>query len=707
MGSLHDSVRHAFDAPGWLSSAEAFFHACSLSLFVVDLDACEPLYVMDRCGYCHLSLDAIEPGPLECYDRPPAPTDSLCQQECRAGLATYLAPVRYEGSVVCHAVVSGFVSSTRERRRLYEHLIGRGVREEVARLAVRSMPVVTRREIEALARLASSIAQSAIGLSAAQSGLTASADPSDQVPDPAEASESMSAAESVVGVLEDPVKTSRHLLATALRAFGADAGTLAVTRSGGYVELIASAGEGVRPRGTKLRLEGGAAARALKSGRTVVVRSDRSSPGGRSPCTVVAPLMVGNKASGTLELRLSSGPLPGESDIHRIERFASFAALAIEHSERHSETQDALAASQRANTVGGSLERLTDGAEVVAVVLEELDRSFSFDVAGVVLTGWGRDRAEVVIGNDVTRAEVEMLIEEAAGRDTKVDPLDGIGCLERGGTLLDDPSVREHWAFICTSLSTDNHHSGYLFCASTTGIRYTFTDGRLLEAMAGHAAAAIERAALFSRVRDDFARTIAALSASLATNDRAAEAQPARVVEYATLIGESLSLPREQLDLLRYAGLLHELGTTNVAEQILLSKPDHSDAELERVKAVLGSAVSVVEQIDFLKEVTPAVLHHHERWDGEGYPMGLKGKSIPLLARVLAVADAFGGLTGSRENERCSLEDARRRLQEAAGAQFDPVVVAALLEALDRQETADSTNPVAAGERSDLSGLPA
>ncbi len=706
MGSRHDSVRRAFDTPEWRSSAEAFFQTRGLSLFVMDLAAAETLFSADRCGYCHLSLDAVTPSPLECYDRPPRPRPTVCQQVCRAGLATYQAPITHDGQVVAHAVVSGFVSSTRERRKLYEHLIGRGVREEAARLAVRGMPVVTRREIEGFARLAASTAQAVIAANAAPVATTASPSPEDDAR--RDADTLMDAGIEVAGVLGDAVRMPQQLLASALTMFGADAGTIALARPGGYVEMVASAGEGVRALGMKLRLEGGAAARALESGRTVVVASDRTEGDARRRCTIVAPVVRDTTPVGTLELRVAPGRVPSNGEVRRIERFARFAALTIENAEQRAATERALADMERANMLGATLDRLTDGGEIISAVLEELCRSFMFDVAGVVLTSWGRDRAEVVLVGDATADEIMMLTGEAAGRDLAADPLDALKHRERGGTLIQSGPVREHWAFISTALASGDHLAGYLFCASASGNRFTGADNRLLEAVSEHAAAAIERAALFSRIRDDFARTIAALSSSLDSRQNVSQGHSARVMEYALLIGETLHLPAEQLEILRFAGLLHDIGASGVTEQILLSPVNLPEEELLRVRMQAELGASVVEQIEFLKDITPVVLHHHELWDGSGYPMGLAGESIPLLARVLAVADAFETMTDSASGRRRrSFANARKELRTAAGSKYDPRVVAALLDALDSQALAGSTGLLVAQESKGRPELPA
>jgi HD-GYP domain-containing protein (c-di-GMP phosphodiesterase class II) len=115
-----------------------------------------------------------------------------------------------------------------------------------------------------------------------------------------------------------------------------------------------------------------------------------------------------------------------------------------------------------------------------------------------------------------------------------------------------------------------------------------------------------------------------------------------------------------------------------------------------------------VDQIEFLKSLTPVILHHHEHWDGSGYPIGLSGEDIPLMARILCVADSFDAMTTkSSYKKRMPFATARLELEANVGTHFDPRVVAALLEALDKQALAGVTGLLVAPEAGARTDLPA
>ena len=695
-----DIVGRAFGSAEWREGANAFFRATGLSLFVVDLESSATLFSTGRCGYCHLSLDAITPGPAACYDLPPIPGDSASSVLCRGGLTTHLSPIRVDNNVIAHVVLSGFVSSTRERRKLYEQLMGRGVREEAARLAVRGLPMVTRREVESFAELVTSTARVAIAASIGAEPDTPSTD--------ADAVDAL--LDTSLGVARmpaDPEEVAPRVLEGALRLFEAEAGTIALRRAGGYVEVVASVGEGVRAAGTKLRLEGGAAARTLETGRTAVVAGERA-PGDARRTTVVAALAMEDVTTGTLELRMPLGRTLETTELRRIERFARFSASAISSAEGRALCERALVDIGRADELAAALGSQTDAGEIARHVLAALEEVLAFDAAGVIVTSWGRDRVDAVLRADVTSGELSTLLGEAAGRDATAQPFGSVSYRNGRGSLVDSKKVRDGWTLMSTPLSSADRVIGFLFCASATGVRYSAQDSRLLEGLGRHAAVAFERAELFSRIRDDFAKTVAALSSSLDAAGRTSRGHSARVMEYAMLIGEELDLDFEQIEQLRFAGLLHDVGMTGVTEEILLKPIQLSEDEMARVRLHAELGATVVEQIEFLKNITPVILHHHERWDGLGYPVGLAGQAIPLLARILSVADAFDALTsGTQRRAGVSFATARADLEAKAGAQYDPAVVSALLGALNRQALAGSTGLLAPREAKGRPDFPA
>ncbi len=182
--------------------------------------------------------------------------------------------------------------------------------------------------------------------------------------------------------------------------------------------------------------------------------------------------------------------------------------------------------------------------------------------------------------------------------------------------------------------------------------------------------------------------TLQALVAAVDAKDSYTARHSIAVTDYALAIGRQLGLSPGQLANLERAGLLHDVGKIGTPEGILLKPERLTDEEFATITSHAAIGGHIVETVPFLAGIMPVIRGHHERWDGTGYPDGLIGERIPLLARVLAVADAFDAMTSERPYRKpVSLEVARAELVRCTGTQFDPMAVRALLAAIDAGET--------------------
>ncbi|HOJ77916.1 MAG TPA: HD-GYP domain-containing protein [Bacillota bacterium] len=173
--------------------------------------------------------------------------------------------------------------------------------------------------------------------------------------------------------------------------------------------------------------------------------------------------------------------------------------------------------------------------------------------------------------------------------------------------------------------------------------------------------------------------TLRALSTALNYRDHGTWGHSARVVGYAVAIGNRIGLDDEQLLLLTWGGFLHDIGKIGVVDSILLKETPLSSDEWEEIRKHPQLGYDIVSKIDFLKEASDIVLHHHERYDGSGYPEGLKGEGISLLARIFAVADALDAMTSDRPyRPAMDLQKALEEITRLAGKQFCPRIVSIL-----------------------------
>jgi diguanylate cyclase (GGDEF)-like protein len=181
----------------------------------------------------------------------------------------------------------------------------------------------------------------------------------------------------------------------------------------------------------------------------------------------------------------------------------------------------------------------------------------------------------------------------------------------------------------------------------------------------------------------DTLRAIFALAETVDAKEHHADRHWEKVKEYATLLATAAELDAEEIGKLETIALLHDIGKISVSEKILNKRAPLTTREWEVIKTHPQVGVNIASRAPELAPCLPGILHHHERYDGTGYPIGLKGEEIPLEARVLAIADAFAAMTTVRSySEALSLEEAFEELHRGAGTQFDPNLVEIFLKAI-------------------------
>jgi putative nucleotidyltransferase with HDIG domain len=195
----------------------------------------------------------------------------------------------------------------------------------------------------------------------------------------------------------------------------------------------------------------------------------------------------------------------------------------------------------------------------------------------------------------------------------------------------------------------------------------------------------LENKALVQSLEQGYLETIAALANSIDSKDSYTRGHSQRVGELSMAIGRELGLPQSELRRLLYGGILHDIGKIGAPERILLKQSRLSDEEMVVMRRHPEIGASIVGPVAFLAPVLPAVRNHHERWDGTGYPDKLKGEQIPMMARIVNVADTWDACTSTRPYQSAMpYEGAMAVLRGLSGSQCDPAVVVALERALQK-----------------------
>ncbi len=180
--------------------------------------------------------------------------------------------------------------------------------------------------------------------------------------------------------------------------------------------------------------------------------------------------------------------------------------------------------------------------------------------------------------------------------------------------------------------------------------------------------------------------TLAALCQAVETKDFYTRGHSDRVSRGAGMIARQINMPPSRIEAVTFAGMLHDVGKLGVPTKVLQKDGTLTEEEYAAIQLHPMRGLEIVGEIGFLNEALTGIMHHHERMDGRGYPMGFAGDEIPEFAKIIAVADAFDSMTSTRSYRKARrIDEAVAELRNGAGSQFDPRIVDAFVSALDRE----------------------
>ncbi len=209
-------------------------------------------------------------------------------------------------------------------------------------------------------------------------------------------------------------------------------------------------------------------------------------------------------------------------------------------------------------------------------------------------------------------------------------------------------------------------------------VRFSEKDLYYLSFMAQSAAHSIENLALYENIYDNLFATLYAFVNAVEARDLYTRQHSSRVTGISLILGKQLGCSGEDLDVLNFAGHLHDIGKIGIRDDILLKPGRLTSEEFEKIKEHPAIGANILEQLGMWEKERQIIRHHHERFDGTGYPDGLKQEQIPFLARILSVADVYDAMASDRAyRKRMEEELILKVIHEGAGTQFDPDVVTA------------------------------
>jgi putative nucleotidyltransferase with HDIG domain len=365
-----------------------------------------------------------------------------------------------------------------------------------------------------------------------------------------------------------------------------------------------------------------------------------------------------------------------ENDESLADLLSSQAAASIESSWLYQELRNTLNITSMLYQLSVDViqaEELSMAAELIVQVAHRVTNSKETGI--VLLTREGHVQAEVEI--------------DAKGLHTRREhPMETIDqAIQTGQSII---VSMENGSLVCYPLLTRGRTYGALWMNIPESRGQNFAN---LQTLANQAAIALERSILLSESRQQakqleaayaeleitYDRTLTALMSALDARDRETEGHSTRVSRLTCLLGQEIGLSGQQLKALERGALLHDIGKIGISDTVLHKPGKLTDDEWKIMRIHPDIGARIVEGIPFLQETLPVIRYHHERWDGSGYPVGLKNNDIPIPARIFAVADVFDALTSKRTyRNRSSAEEAIEYIKQQAGILFDPLIVEAL-----------------------------
>ncbi|MFQ6131099.1 MAG: GAF domain-containing protein [Armatimonadota bacterium] len=512
--------------------------------------------------------------------------------------------------------------------------------------------------------------------------------------------------------VDTPTRLPAILLRLATELMDAEASSLALVEDGeGDLSFHLATG----PRADKvrqLRLEAGQGivGWVVARGESALVPDVSSDPRFRQDIAeglgyaardiLCVPLHAREGVIGAIEVINKRGEQPfSEEDLRLLQPIATLAAAAVKNARLHEAFQKKMTELSTLTGVGIALSarlNLPDLLDTIVYLATSLLRA---EASSLLLLNAQQDALEFVVALGAKGEEV---------KEHRVPLGQGIaGWVAQHGEPAVVPDVTEDPRFtgeiaeavgfevssiLCVPIKVQEDVIGVIELLNPVGDRpFDEDDVNILSILASQAGIAIRNAHVMQSERDLFYSTVSALAALIDADDPYTHGHSKAVASLCGLIAEEIGLSPEVRETLQLAALLHDIGKIGVDKVLINKAGDLTDQELEEIRAhpLIGANVLANVEYRIMQEALDGVRHHHEWYDGSGFPDHLAGEAIPLIARIICVADAYHAMVSARSYRPAREQDeALRELREWSGTQFWPEAVEALCSALERRREA-------------------
>lgn len=400
---------------------------------------------------------------------------------------------------------------------------------------------------------------------------------------------------------------------------------------------------------------------------------------------LITPIMTNRGVTGFIMAERQQGHTEKERKV--LKGIASITSASLENSMLYRESIETAAdLARRIETlestfaIDRAILSTLDRKEILEVVTKNIQRVIPADRVTNIMTN--EDETGYFFGPESIPFGTCPALEGAirAGRVVSVPDLSPY----RHMPVIRELAKEGFGSFIALPLHSREKNQGCILMASRRIGAFDRDDIANGEKLTAQMSVAIDNAKLYEDIKELFLSTVRALANAIDAKSTWTKGHSERVTRYALLLAKEMGLSEKEIEILEIGGLLHDIGKIGTFD-VVLDKPDKlTKEEFELVKKHPGKGVEILDPLKRLRDILPIVRHHHERLDGKGYPDGIGGNDIPLLARILCVTDSYDSMTADRPYRPAPGKDyALAELRRCSGTQFDPAVVNAFLRVVE------------------------
>lgn len=395
---------------------------------------------------------------------------------------------------------------------------------------------------------------------------------------------------------------------------------------------------------------------------------------------IVFPVVQKERIVGTLEMSNKDGGFT-EDDLEMVEIFASDLATAFENYQLYSQMQDKIKRLEALIETSLHFSQILDVQRLLDIIMRRAEEVMEAEASSIFQVDEKNRELFFVLATG-KRAEEVKKIRVPFGKGV-------VGWVYEHGEplLVADTSKDPRWyggvdkeskfvtrSILAVPLRVKDKTIGVAEVVNKRGNKaFTEDDLELFDAMGRQIAIALENANLYRELDDLFMSSIKAIVTAIDAKDPYTEGHSKRVVEYSMLIAKGMGMRLDEQKQVELSSILHDVGKIGIPDRILGKKGLLTKKERSYIEKHPIMGAEIIKPIEKLKDLVPNILHHHERFDGTGYPLGLKAQEIPLISRIICVADSFDAMTSDRPYRKAlPLEKAFSEIRDFAGRQFDP-----------------------------------